>query len=231
MRELLRAWYLEERKKLKALSGRKKVQYIWHYYWLYICGIIGAIALIIFVITHLLKGSPEYRLYAGFANTRANAGNNSRIWKDFVEYAHFDPNEKEIEFNNALYFDYLKNQARGNTYYNSFITLADTGTMDLITMPVEQLIALAQSGRLLDWNLERCDALREKYAERLVYYDPPEDAELKGPVPVGIDVSDSLLMKKYKFYPEADGCALGITALSSRLDAVGVFIDFIFSAE
>lgn len=225
MKELLRAWYYEERKKLSSMSWRDRIRYIRQYYWLYISGIIGVIALIVFVIARLLRGSPEYWLYAGFANTRANVGNNSPIWKDFVEYSHYDPNEKEVEFNTALFFDYTRNRARGNTYYNSFVALADSGTMDLITMPVEQLSALGESGRLLDWELERCAPLLEKYRDRLVYYYPPEYMEDTEPVPVGIDVSDSLLVTKYGVYPES--AALGIAYESTRLDAIAVFLEFI----
>ncbi len=124
-----------------------------------------------------------------------------------------------------MYFDYNRNQARGNEYYNSFISLTDSGTMDLITMFPEQLEPLGESGRLLDWGLDSCDALREKYAGRLIWYQPPEDAEVTDPVPVGIDISGSLLVTKYGIYPES--AALGIAAGTTRLDAVGIFLEFI----
>lgn len=230
MKKMLRAWFLEERAKIRGMSFQKAAKYIWHYYWLYICGIVGAIAAIIYLLVLLFRGSPEYYLFAVFANTRARAGNNSQLWRDFTQYAGWDLSEKDVEFNAAIYFRYTDNQARGNTYYNSFVTFADTGTLDLITTDVEELAALGQSGRLLDWDLERCAALREKYADRLIWYEPGElDFENTGPIPVGIDVSDSLLISKYGLYPES--CALGIGATSERLDAVAVFLDFILREE
>lgn len=230
MRKMLRDWFREERAKLSEMDFKQAVRYIRHYYWMWILAILGGIAGIIYLLVLLFRGAPEYHLYAVFADTRARAGNNSRIWRDFTEFSGWDLSQKQVEFNAAVYFDYIKDQGRGNTYYNSFITWADTGTLDLITMDPQQIAALGQSGRLLDWDLERCAALREKYADRLIWYEPPEDApEQTGPVPVGIDVSDSLLVTKYGLYPEA--CGLGIGAGSTRLDAVGVFLDFIFSAE
>jgi hypothetical protein len=39
-----------------------------------------------------------------------------------------------VEFNAESYFDYTKNQAKGNAYYNTFVTLADAGVIDAITM-------------------------------------------------------------------------------------------------
>ena len=89
----------------------------------------------------------------------------------------------------------------------------------------EQLAPLGESGRLLDLNLERCSQLREKYADRLIWYEPPEYMEETDPVPVGIDISDSLLVTKYGIYPES--AALGIASESTRLDAAAVFLEFI----
>ena len=220
-----REWLTEERAKLSAMTIREAIRYIWQYYYIFILGFAGLVWFLIYLFTHVLAGAPDYRIYAVFANSTSNVRNGSRIWRDFVLSSGYDPDEKQIEFSSNMYFDYNRNQARGNEYYNSFIALTDAGTLDLITMMPEQLAPLGQSGRLLDWNLERCNVLREKYADRLIWYEPPEDAEETDPVPVGIDISDSLLISEYKIYPET--CALGIGAESTRLDAVGKFIEFI----
>jgi hypothetical protein len=45
-------------------------------------------------------------------------------------------------------------------------------------------------------------------------------------VPVGIDISDSILMSEYHLY--SDGCALGIGAQSSNIDAVQKFLEYIY---
>ena len=221
-----RKWWKEEREKLSEMSFKKAVKYIWQYYWIFILGFIGIIWLAVFAVNRLLTGTPEYRIYAVFANSTVNPANISRLQNDFAEYSGWDIREKQIEFSTNMYFDYNRNQARGNEYYNSFVALTDTGTLDLITMYPEQLAPLGESGRLLDWNLESCDALREKYADRLIWYQPPEDAEETDPVPVGIDISDSLLVTKYGIYPES--AALGIAAGTIRLDAIAEFLEFIF---
>ena len=221
-----REWLEEERAKLSEMSFRKAVKYIWQYYWIFILGIIGGICLAVFIVHRLITGAPEYWLYASFANSTVNPANVSRLQKDFSEYSGWNLKEKRIEFSTNMYFDYNRNQARGNEYYNSFIALTDSGTLDLITMFPEQLAPLGESGRLLDWNLERCAELRKKYADRLIWYEPPEYLEETDPVPVGIDISDSLLVTKYGIYPET--AALGIAAGTTRLDAVAEFLNFIF---
>ena len=220
-----REWWKEERAKLSEMSFKKAVKYIWQYYWIFILGIIGIVWLAVFAVNRLITGVPEYWLYASLANSTVSSANVSRLRDDFAAYTGWDMKEKRIELSTSMYFDYNRNQARGNEYYNTFVALTDSGTLDLITMYPEQLAPLGESGRLLDWNLESCDALREKYADRLIWYQPPEDAEVTKPVPVGIDISGSLLVTKYGIYP--DSAALGIAAGTTRLDAVELFIDFI----
>lgn len=221
-----REWLDEERGKLSRMTFSAGIRYIWQYYWIFIVGFIGLIWLIVYAVTHFLSGTPEYRIYAVFANSTAVSRSFSQMQEDFSVFGGFDPDEKRIEFSGNMYFDYNRNQARGNEYYESFVALTDSGTLDLITMFPEQLAPLGQSGRLLDWDLERCAELREKYADRLIWYQPPEGEEDTEPVPVGIDISDSLLVSKYGIYPER--AALGIGAGTTRLDAIEKFLEFIF---
>lgn len=48
-------------------------------------------------------------------------------------------------------------------------------------------------------------------------------------IPVGIDLSDSILVSKYHLY--ADSCALGIGAQSENLEEVEYFIGFVLGEE
>ena len=77
-------------------------------------------------------------------------------------------------------------------------------------MAPDSLSALAQSGRLTDLRLEQTKALLERYSDRLICFQSDTD----GAIPVGIDLSDSLLVTKYRVYSPEEGCALGICAHS-----------------
>ena len=219
----LGSWAAAEREKLRGMSVGQAIGYILTYYWIWILGIAFGVWLIVFLAVHLIAGEPQYRLYAVFANTTADAGNGSAIWKDFQAFDDFESDDEKVEFDANFFFDYTRNQGRGNSYYNAFVTLADTGTLDLITMDAAQLSALGQSGRLMDLNDPRCAEILKKYGDRLVWYEPPEDADETEPVPVGIDLSDSLLVTRYKLYP--GDCALGVSAQSGRIDAVLAFLE------
>ena len=216
----------EEKQKIKAMSFKEAVQYIWTYFWIPIVAIVVVLAFGTFMIVRLATSIPDNWISLTFANMTADVGTGSDLWKDFTEKAGYDLTEKKVEFNAVSYFDYLKDQAKGNAYYNAFVTLADAGELDGITMECDSLAALGQSGRLLDLNDERAASIKAKYEERFIYYEPPEeDEEHDGPIPVGIDISDSILISEYQMYP--DSCAIGICATSDNLEEVEYFIDYV----
>jgi hypothetical protein len=229
MRELLKQWYSIEREKLAVMSRRKRVQYIWTYYHLWIIGIVSLIVFIIWLIIHTLTGVRGYWFYAVFSNTRAQVGTGSEMWKDFVDYSGYDIKEKNVEFIASSYFDYTKEAAYGNVYYEAFVALSDVGTLDVITMEADSIAALGQSGRLIDLQSEPCADIAKKYEDRLIYYYPPDDAEDDSPVAVGIDVSDSRLVTEYGLYQ--DSCGIAVGAHSQNIAAVEAFLDFILEDD
>ena len=224
MANRLANWFQTEREKMRELTAQEKAQYVWSYYHLWIIGITAFLAISSFLAVRITPAVKEEWLYGMFANTMANAGNGSELWKDFTEFSGLKQKEKRVEFNAEAYFDYLKNQAKGNDYYNAFVALTDGGILDFITMETPSLEALAQSGRLTDLNLERCQELRDRYADRLVYFHGVE-----GDIPVGFDISDSLLVTRYGLYK--DSCAIGIGARSEKMDTIALFMRFILEEK
>ena len=216
----------EEKQKLKNMNRKEAVQYIWDYFKIPIIAVLFVLIFGIYLAFRMMTNIPDNWLAVTFANTTADVGTGSALWKEFTEAAGYDLSEKKVEFNADSYFDYLKNQARGNAYYNAFIAMTDAGELDAVTMESDSLAALGQSGRLLDLNDERCSRIREKYADRFIYYQPAEENGKQGEkIPVGIDLSDSILMTKYHLY--AGSCALGIGAYSENLQEVEFFIDYV----
>ena len=216
----------EEKEKIKTLPKKEALQYIWMYFKIPIVIIVFVLAFGTFLTIRIVTNIPENWLMVTYANTTANVGTSSPLWKEFTEHTGYDLSKKKVEFNAESYFDYTKNQARGNPYFNAFTTLADAGELDAITMEKDSLAALGQSRRLMDLNDERCASIKKKYGDRFVYYEPKEPTEeIPGPVAVGIDVSDSILITKYHVYK--DSCAIGIGASSKNLQEVEDFLDFI----
>lgn len=220
----------EEKEKIKALPFKEKIRYIWTYFWIPIVLIVFVLGFGSFLAVRIATNIPDNWLMVTFANTSADVGTGSELWTDFTEHTGYDLTQKKVEFNAESYFDYLKNEASGNAYFNTFVTLADTGELDAITMGKDSLVATGQSGRLLDLNSKRCASIKAKYGDRFLYYTPDkDDKEHTEPIAVGIDLSDSILVTKYYVYQET--CALGIGAESENLKEVEDFLDYVLREE
>ena len=218
-----------EKEKLRCLTTPEKIQYILDYYWLWILGTGCAVLLICFIIYRAFFVPKDYWFYGMFVNTAADAGNGSALWRDFTEYAAYDTKEKKVELNASSWFDPSISGGTNNSYYQAFVALAESGDLDVVTLPKEALRALGSSGRLLDLSSEKCEIIFQTYGDRLVCSDPFDEDYAGAPVPVGIDLSDSLLVTKYGLYKES--CVLGICAWTGRIDSVETFLRFVLPQD
>ena len=221
----IRSFFKSESEKLSRLTTRQKLAYIRDYYWLQISLVVIVLTLSSFVIYRVRTTLSDHWFYLMLANTRMEAGTNSPLWEGYVDYSGYDLSEKRIEFNDEAWFDYGKNKAAGNKYYEIFVGFTDVGILDAVTMEPDNLTSLGESGRLLDLNADKCSRIRKKYGDRFLYSIPYNKEYSTDPVPVGIDISDSILISKYHLY--TNGCAIGIGAQSEHLEAVELFLDYI----
>ena len=220
--ERLKHWYQSERRKLRTLSRRAKVEYVWQYYKLWIIGISFLLFLTVYITVHRLTVPADNWFYITFANTYAEVGNGSELWRGFVDAAGYDTREKNVYFNNSCYFD--PSDTRYNAYYTYFVAYVEAGTLDAITMERGDLELLGARGRLLDLS---GNVLAEKYADRLVYAVPANPEYGTEPLPIGIDLSDTCLVTEFHAY---DGtCALGLSANCPHPDAVARFLEYVLS--
>ena len=222
---LLKNWYDAEREKLRPLSRRAKAEYIWQYYKLWIIAIVSVVGLSVYITVHRLTVPADNWLYVTFANTYADVGNGSTLWRDFVDASGYDTREKNVYFQNSCYFD--PSDTRYNAYYTYFVAYVEAGTLDAITMERDDLALLGTRGRLLDLNRPEADGLAEKYADRLIYAIPANEEYGPDPVPIGIDLSDTCLVTEFRVYEKT--CALGISANCPHIDAAERFLEYIFA--
>jgi len=214
---------------MKAMPRRERLSYIAYYYGLWIAGALAVLVFLIWFAWHSATAIRQNWLYAAFPNAMTRVGNESRLWDDYLDYAGYDISKKNLEFNDELWFDPTKNSGMNNTYYQSFVALTESGVLDVVTMRRQEIEALGKSGRLLDLSSEKAGDLFEAYKDRLVYSVPYDESYSKDPVPVGIDVSDSILMTKYHLYE--DSCVLAIGSYSRNLKEAVRFLDWILGGK
>jgi len=225
----LKNHFASEKRKIAYLDRWGKIRYILNYYWLWILGVGGGLFLLIYISYHALFAVKDYWFYGIFANTMADAGNGSALWHDFTEYARFDTRLKKVEMNARAYFDPSVQGGTNNSYYQMFVAVTEAKDLDVLVMGTEGLQAVGSTGRLLDLSAEEAAPIMEKYADRLVWCDPYDEEYTAGQVPIGLDISDSLLVTKYHLYDE--DCALGLGAYTQRPESAQIFLEFILGNE
>lgn len=221
----LRQWWIEESKKIKSLSKKQQISYIWEYYKLWIIGILSTVLLLSWGTWQYVTTNPDNWFFACFANTRADLGDGSDFWADFANYAGYDLNEKNLVFNAQCYCDPVK-KTSGNGYYQMLIAYMESGDLDVLVMEKDRLQVIGASGRLMDLDDERVKKISKQYQDRLIYCKPLKQDYGKESVPIGIDLSGSILTEKNQAYTE--DVALGINALASHIDEVEVFLAYLF---
>lgn len=227
LRERLGPWVETETEKMRGMTARQRFSYILTYYWLWILGIISVVSISGYMIYRAAFAVKDYWFYGMYVNTMENGGNGSPLWRDFVMYAGYDTSVKKVEMNASAWFDPSVRGGTNNSYYQAFVALVESGDLDVVVMGREGLQGIGSSGRLLDLKDPKCAAIAEKYADRIVTCIPYDTEYSEDPVPVGIDISDSLLVTKYHLYE--DDCVLGISAYTQRPESAEVFLDFLFS--
>lgn len=221
----MRKFLTSEGKKLKAMSAGQRLGYILEYYWLWILGIGSALFLTSYLIWNYTTAIRDNWISVAFPGALEQAGEGSALWKDYVAFTGYDVKRKNVRFRDGLYFDATREAGTNNSYYQAFVSMIEAGELDAAVMETAQLTAVGESGRFLDLRSGEAGNLLEKYGDRLVYALPYDTEYSAVPVPVGIDISDSLLVTKYHLY-EGD-CALGIGAYSRRVEAAERFLAWI----
>ena len=221
------SWYKEECAKLKGMSLRSKLSYVSMYYWVQISLILFVLIFGMYLYRQMSVQLYENHIAICFGNTMENLDEESDFGKRFAQYAGYDLEEKNLVIMDECWCKPGEMSAFNQTYYNLLVTYLDSGTLDALIMPQEDIAAIGKSGRLLDLRNQKTKQLFERYHDQLVWVMPNESSDYSNePVPVGIDLEGTLLVGEQGAY--ADGAVLGVNALAQHTDQIPVLLDFLF---
>ncbi len=224
--ERLKKWFDGERRKIGPLPLRARIEYIWIYYKIWIIAIAALLCFAVYAWTTARGAIGDNWFYACFANTSADIGSDSAFCREFAGYAGYDLSRKNLVFNAQMYCQPSKGKYT-DVYYQNLVTYLDGGVLDVLVMEEPEIQALGASGRLLDLEDPRVEAVYERYKDRLVYCTPYRAEEYgKDQVAVGIDLSGSVLVGEHKAYP--DGCVLAISSQAPHMDQTERFLAYLF---
>ncbi|MCD7881758.1 MAG: hypothetical protein LUG47_08910 [Clostridiales bacterium] len=211
--------------KLRALPPKERPGYLWMYYKLWIIAIVAVAGFAVTMTWHAVTTPSETWFFACFANVTEDLGEGSDLYNGFADYAGYDLTQGQLLFEDEIYCNPASASTTGSAYYEMLIAYLDGGTLDVLVMNTDDLLTVGESGRLMSLSDERVSNLLETYSDRILTVE----ADLEGDgtlteVPVGIDLSGSLLSEYY-----GGDCALGISANAPHMDQIALFLRYLFS--
>lgn len=214
----------DDKAKLNEMNTRReKIGYVWDYYKLWIIGAAVLICLIVYFTVVIVNRDGDAALDIVFVNNYDNVSEDSDFAKGFVSYVGEENLDGSVVFDNSAFFNLAKASDFRNSYYMKVVAYLEAGTADAVVCQYDNLMGLAQGGRLADISDKRLKSIYDKYEDRIVWYEGDS-----GKTAVGIDISDGYAAAGLTEYD--DGKAyIGISAYIDDYELVEQFIDYVLS--
>lgn len=198
----------------------KKIDHIWTYYKIPILAFIIAVILISYFVFLGGKDKVAVILHVSFVNYYDDLSEKSEFYKGFIDAYPVDEMEQKVEFDAYNFFDLGKKSEYNNSYYQKIVAYLEAGTTDAIVCEYDNLMGIAQSGRLIDLQDERVIELYEQYKEHVVYITV-DGIE----IPVGIDISKNEELSGERGY--ANSVYIGISSNVKHIEQIKNFLEYL----
>ncbi len=212
---------LSEKDKLKDMSFRNKISYLWEYYKFHALITLLVIGFAIYFIYHLVTPKVETELYAAIINNTIS----DEIWEQYQtevsDYLKLDPKTQDVIMNPAFYLNGSSEYAMN--MQTALVTYVAAGDVDVMIAPESQFQQFTYKG----FNDKLYDNLpTDLYSELTDYLyvtstdeDPEESA-------YGIYLTDTDLFSKNA--ENTDPYILGIITNSNHKNNAIEFIRMLF---
>lgn len=212
-----------EREKLREMTFKKKLSYLWEYYKYHALVIIAAIAFLTYVIIDIVTPDIKTMLYAAVINCPIDAADMDEFKADLSEYLQLDPKREEINLNTNFYFtgddEYTMNSKQ------ALVTYVAAREVDIIIAPESEFYTYAYN----EFFAPLSDQLPSDLYSSLADYfymsaladDPKKDV-------YGLYINDTALFKKSVVNISGDPYILGIVANSTHKENTIELIRYLF---
>lgn len=213
---------LSEKEKLKTMSGKDKVWYIWEYYKFPIFGVILGIILIWTIASSVYRSSFETVLHCMYLNNRGEELNTAPLDEDFAAY--LELGKKQMITTESTYITYGDNITEF-TYASmaKISALIAAKDLDIMICDWENFEHYTSMDGGLDLEEVLSAELLARVSDRLVYA-PNEDGQSHA---YGIDLSGIEFTAQSNL--TQDPPILLIVSNSTRTETVFAFLDYIFA--
>lgn len=214
----------EQHQKILAQEGFKgRLRYFFYYYkW----HVLIFLAVFIFAVTFIYGRVTQKDtvlqviMVNGFPNVEGEA-----IMADFEKHITMDPKKEQILLDSSFYIDMDSNTMFDEQASEKLYVMSAAGVVDVVLADRDYFLDMAEAGYLLNLSTVLTEEEIAQYGDRTFYYDSPNNYA-EGMELVGIDVTDSPLLKETQSYPN-DQVYFCIIMNSSHVDHALTFLDYL----
>lgn len=217
-----------EKEKLREMSFKEKVSYLWEYYRMHAFVFILVVAITSSVVYNIVKPKIETKLYAAMINNVITEEYLDQLEIKFAEHLELDPAAEKIELNPQFQFggspEYTMNLKQVLTTY---VAAQD---VDIIIAPESEFSEYALYGYMSTISdllpTDLYTSLADQFYITKMEVEPGEEIYEEGVF--GIYLTDTKLLKEHTVVPPEEPYLLGIVANSRREENVVEFIRYLF---
>ncbi|MCD7745507.1 MAG: hypothetical protein LUI13_09540 [Lachnospiraceae bacterium] len=210
--------------KLKTLSWKARLAYVWDYYKLQMVIIVVIILAINlgFTIYHNLQ--IDTLLYVYMVNCNTYYVDPDELVEDYTEYLGGIGDKEEISMDTSVLLD---EEDYSTSYANQmkFTAVISAQMADVVLMDEENFEEYAGWSYFFDLREVLTEEQLEQWSDLLVYMEN-EDGES---APYAINLTDAPKLQEYDVYPDTSTVYGGVIVNGVNVDATSEFFDWLFS--
>lgn len=174
-----------EKKKLKNMSMKEKLQYIWDYYRIPILVISLGMIMAIFIIKDVISNNRPTHLYACMLNSNYSYDNDTELINEYINYADIDTQAEQLilDFSMQIHLDDADQMSLA--YQQKIMALFAADELDVLVGDEQIVKSYAEADGFANLEEFLPDDLKSELAEKgySYYHYTSEDG---GSVPIGL---------------------------------------------
>lgn len=215
-----------EKEKLKEMTFKKKMGYLWEYYRFHALFIIIMLAFISYAIYTFTKPKVENKLYTVIINNTVEP----QIWDEYkeiiTEYLDLDTLTEDLVLNYNFYFnsdpEYEVNMRQ------AFVVYLAASEIDLIIAPMSEFSNYVDNGFLTPLSDQLPTDLYSSLADKFYLSDTKDNPKVAA---YGIYMNDTKLYMEHSRPTEDDPVLVGIVTNSAHKENSVEFIRYLFGEK
>lgn len=231
---------MERIPKLKEMTPKERISYIWDYYkWVIILAVIAGVVIISIVRSAMAKKEEVAYVLMVNADTMSVAWDPAELFTDFLSENGYDPKHQEVTVNTGIH--YLDGSSMSDVYgMQALTTVLGSGTADVCLMGEELFTQEASLGAFIPVQYYLSEEELEALSDRIVWVesDPDitsiaEDGEDPAPGNLyarGIRLTENDVIGESGLYP-GESPVIGIAASSERPELAAALVHYLMRDE